>query len=127
MKTLARVYDNVDMLMLKTLLEYEGCLDALHQGSSVWGLDARKARNLLYHPAGDLDWIHSLTVPLWNEVISHSGTEWSEEALRHVAKILLFKGSLIELEVPQLLAGVKLVFTGAGSINDNFPSAEMLG
>lgn len=125
MKVLSRVYDNVDMLMLRALLAYEGCPEALYRTSRGWGLHPKKGRNLLYHPPGDLDWVHDLTVPLWNQVIGVAGAEWSEEALRHVAKTLLLRGSLIEVELPELLQGKAFLFEPQGSITDNFPSSEI--
>lgn len=121
LKILNRVYDNLDLQVLNALLEYETSSECLEFTGEFYYLNLTKNKNLLYRQKGDFEWVHSLTVPLWREIINVEGDAWSEEALKHVAKTLLFKGTLLESDMDALLKGYRFKHSKEGSILNNFP------
>lgn len=115
-----RIYDSLDLRALKALLEYEGCPGALKATDKGWTIDSREGRNLFYREKGNFDWLDLLTVPLWQEIVGVYGDCVSEEALKHVAKVLITKGVLIEADLSALLEGAEIVYVNSGSVLDGF-------
>lgn len=77
-------------------------------------------------PGADVEWLETVAASLMLRLVDQTGTDWAEEAMRHVAQLIAVRLARVEELCTVWGAGVNVLGDIDGLLGSGFPNAAVL-